>query len=102
MNTSHMHVDPETGKETDAYGLREYCNICRKAKGLKELTETEAKMLQNAGAAGPAGSGAEPVEQLLADLKSQEDENDQLRGQLKERDEEIARLQELLEGKKKG
>lgn len=95
MNTAHLHIDPTTNKEVDVFGLREHCNVCRKAKGLKELTETERKLVEQA-ATSSTGSGSEPVEQLLADLKEQEDVNDALRAQLKEKDAEIAALKKQV------
>lgn len=100
MNTAHLHIDPDTGREGEAFGLRDHCNVCRKVKGLKELTETEVKLLENA-AKSSSGSGAEPVEQLLADLQEQENVNDQLRAQIKEKDGEIAQLKKELELLKK-
>lgn len=94
MNNSHLHIDPDTNREVDVFGQREHCNVCRKAKGLKELTETERKLVEQA-ATSSTGSGSEPVEQLLADLKEQEDVNDALRAQLKEQAAEIAALKKL-------
>lgn len=95
MNNSHLHIDPDTGREVDVFGQREHCNVCRKAKGLKELTETELKLMQQAATSG-AGSGSEPVEQLLADLQDQEAVNDELRAQLKAKDAELAQLRQQL------
>lgn len=96
VNTAHYHVDPTTGKEVEAGGLRDHCNVCRKKAGKKALTETELKLVQQA-ATMKAGSGAEPVEQLLADLQEQETANDAMRAQLKEKDAEIALLKGQLE-----
>lgn len=98
MNTSHLHTDPTTGAQVDAFGLRDHCNVCRKQAGKKELTETELKLVQQA-ATTSVGSGSEPVEQLLADLQAQESENDELRAQLKAKDAEIAQLRAQLKKK---
>lgn len=98
MNTSHLHIDPELNVEVDAGGLREHCAVCRKKQGLKPLSETEVKLLKQA-AKTATGSGSEPAEQLIADLRAQEDENDRLRGEIKAKDAEIARLTKLLEKK---
>lgn len=95
MNTSHLHIDPDTGKEVDVFGIRDHCNVCRKNVGKKQLSETELKILQQA-ATTSSGSGNEPVEQLLADLKTQEDENDELRAVVKAKDAEIAQLKAAL------
>jgi hypothetical protein len=100
MNTSHLHINPVTKQSEDAFGLREHCNVCRKANGQPELSETDLKLVKSA-AKTSSGSGAEPVEQLLADLKEQEDVNDQLRGQLKEKDHEIALLKKEIDQLKK-
>jgi len=100
MNTSHLHVDPDSKKEIEAFGLRDHCNVCRKAKGLKPLSETERKVLEQA-ATTSAGSGSEPIEQLLEDLQAQEAANDELRAQLKEKDAELALLKKELELVKK-
>jgi hypothetical protein len=100
MNTAHLHKNPETGAEEEAFGLREHCNVCRKAAGKDELSETDLKLLKSA-AKTSAGSSAEPVEQLLADLKEQEEVNDQLRAQIKEKDAEIALLRKDNEQLKK-
>lgn len=96
INTAHNHLDPKTGKDVEAGGLRDHCNVCRQRAGKKALTETELKLVQQA-ATMKTGSGAEPVEQLLADLQEQESINDALRAQLKEKDAELALLKGQVE-----
>lgn len=99
MNTSHLHIDPDSKVQVDAEGLRDHCNVCRTAAGKPELTETDRKMLKQAVRTGVVGSAAEPVEQMMADLQAQEEENDRLRGELKAKDVEIAQLKKQLEKK---
>jgi hypothetical protein len=90
-NHSHLHTD-EAGREIDAFGTREACDVCRSAAGLAPLSITEQELAARGGiSAGPLRGGDAPSETLKADLAAAEAENDALRAQLRDAAPAIAR-----------
>lgn len=111
MNTSHYHqpatdaddLTPAKGADgkplehVEVEGLAEHCDLCRRRKGLKPLSEIERRFA-GAGlrADGGSGSGNIPADEAMRMLVEQEEISDELRQKVKELSDENATLRKAL------
>lgn len=88
-NHSHLHEN-EAGQSVDAFGTRDECDVCRAKAGLPSMEQVKAGLSARGVDASQFKGGAEPAEQLLADLEAAEETIDELRATLKNAYPELA------------
>lgn len=97
MNDTHLHKDMVEGtqREVEAQGTRQECDLCRERSGLPPIADVKRKLEERAQAEGH--DTRIPAETLLEDLATAEAQVDELRGLVKQKDADLARLTKELE-----